>query len=85
MAQRSENLRDVPLAEVKAMAAQAQKAEVDDHALTLEDRRAFMKLPLEERHRRLAEQAERMVDHYNLESETAEREIWQGGDIVEPE
>ncbi|MEW6212424.1 MAG: hypothetical protein AB1631_29125 [Acidobacteriota bacterium] len=50
-------------------------------ALTLADRRAFLKLPLEERRRRLAEQAEKMVEHYESEQERAEREAWQGGDI----
>lgn len=51
--------------------------------LTLADRRAFMKLPIEERRRILAEQAEAMVDEYELESNRRERELWQGGDIVE--
>jgi len=37
----------------------------DSHILTLADRRASMKLPLEERRGCLAEQADRMVDHYN--------------------
>ena len=66
------------------MAAQTQKVETDQ-ALTLADRRAFMKLPLEERRRRLAEQADRMVDHYKLEPERTEREAWQGGDIIDPQ
>lgn len=52
-------------------------------ALTLEQRRAFLKLPLEERHRLLAEQADRMIAHYESEQEVREREEWQGGDIVE--
>ena len=51
--------------------------------LTLEDRRAFLRLPLEERRRRLAEQADQMVEHYDLESSREERAEWQGGDIVE--
>lgn len=51
--------------------------------LTLEDRLAFMKLPPEERRRILAEQAEAMVAEYALESNRRERELWQGGDIVE--
>jgi hypothetical protein len=42
--------------------------------LTLAERRAFMKLPLAERRRQLAEQAERMVKYYESELETAERE-----------
>lgn len=49
--------------------------------LTLDERRAFMKLPVEERRRKLAEQADRMIEHY--EPAGAEREEWQGGDIVE--
>ncbi|MEK6304072.1 MAG: hypothetical protein AABO41_25565 [Acidobacteriota bacterium] len=51
--------------------------------LTLADRLAFMKLPLEERRRILAEQAEAMIAHYELEENRRERELWQGGDIVE--
>ncbi len=42
-------------------------------ALSIADRRAFMKLPLEERRRRFAEQAEKMVEHYESEQERAER------------
>jgi len=45
--------------------------------------REFIKLPLEERRRILAEQAEQMVEHYEEESARRERELWQGGDIVE--
>jgi hypothetical protein len=45
--------------------------------------REFMKLPIEERRRILAEQAEEMVEHYEEESARRERELWQGGDIVE--
>jgi hypothetical protein len=52
-----------------------------EKGLTLAERRAFLKLPLAERRRQLAEQAELMVKHY--ESEVSERELWQGGDIVE--
>lgn len=48
---------------------------------TLEKRRMFLKLPLEERRRQLAEQAEKLLEHY--EREKHEREAWQGGDIVE--
>jgi len=51
--------------------------------LTLAERLAFLKLPLEERRRILAEQADAMVDEYELESNRRERELWQGGDIVE--
>ena len=45
-----------------------------EKGLTLAERRAFLKLPLAERRRQLAEQAELMVKHYELELETAERE-----------
>ena len=48
---------------------------------TLEESRMFLKLPLEERRRQLAEQAEKLLEHY--EREKPEREAWQGGDIVE--
>lgn len=50
---------------------------------TLEQRRAFMKLPLAERRRHMAEQAERMLVYYQSAEEAAERQAWQGGDIVE--
>lgn len=43
-------------------------------------RRAFMKLPLEERRRVMAEQAEKMEAYYKRDSR---REKFQGGDIVE--
>jgi hypothetical protein len=43
-----------------------------------------MQLPLEERRKRLAAQAECMAEHYEQEPERSEREAWQGGDIVEP-
>lgn len=51
--------------------------------MSLAERRAFMKLPIEERRRILAEQANRMAEHYEMEPERSERELWQGGDIVE--
>lgn len=54
-----------------------------DRGLTLAQRRAYMQLPLAERRRQLAEQAELMVRHYESQPEAAEREVWQGGDIVE--
>jgi hypothetical protein len=47
------------------------------------ERRAFLQLPLEERRRQLAAQAEQMVEYYESEPERTEREAWQGGDIVE--
>ena len=65
------------------MVMQAHMAEAEQ-ALTLAQRRAYMTLPLEERRKRLAAQAERMVEHYEQEPERTEREAWQGSDIVEP-
>jgi len=65
------------------MATQTQQAEMDQ-GLSLAQRRAYMKLPLSERRKRLAEQAERMAKYYDQEPERIEREAWQGGDIVEP-
>ena len=55
-----------------------------DQELTLAQRRAYMQLPLEERRKRLAAQAEQMAEHYEREPERTERIAWQGGDIVEP-
>jgi len=51
--------------------------------LTLADRLAFMKLPLEERRRILAELADSMAADYEDESLRAERELWQRGNIVD--
>jgi len=51
-----------------------------DQPLTLVERRALMKLPLSERRRILAEQADKIASHY--EEDTEWREL-QGGDIVE--
>ncbi len=51
--------------------------------MSIAQRLAFMELPLEERRRILAEQAEHAAPHYEEELATKEREIWQGGDIVE--
>lgn len=50
---------------------------------SLAQRRAFLKLPLEERRRILAQQADQIAQYYELESEQTDREHWQGGDIVE--
>ena len=55
-----------------------------DQELSLAQRRAYMQLPLEERRKRLAAQADQMVEHYEQEPERTERIAWQGGDIVEP-
>lgn len=51
-----------------------------DQPLTLVERRAFMRLPLEERRRRLAEQAARMEEHYARDREWEELEA---GDLVD--
>jgi hypothetical protein len=59
------------------------KTEASDRSLGLPERRAFMKLPLEERRQQLAEQACQMAEHYERRAEGLEREDWQGSDIVE--
>ncbi len=51
-----------------------------EEPLALIERRAFMKLPLEERRRILSEQAEKLKSHY---SEGADRSDLQSGDFVE--
>lgn len=56
-----------------------------NHELSLVQRRAYTQLPLEERRKRLVAQADRMIEHYEQESEQTERLAWQGGDIVESE
>jgi SAM-dependent MidA family methyltransferase len=66
------------------MSTQKNKVEMDQ-GLSLAQRRAYMQLPLEERRKRLAAQADRMVEHYEQEPEQTERLAWQGGDIVESE
>jgi hypothetical protein len=54
-----------------------------EETMTLEQRRAFLKLPLAERRRLLSRQAEDAARYYELEQSVQEREAWQGGDIVE--
>lgn len=44
------------------------------------DARDLMQLPLEARRRILAAQAEALVGHYD---DDPDRELWQGGDILE--
>ncbi|HBB90132.1 MAG TPA: hypothetical protein DC047_21225 [Blastocatellia bacterium] len=51
--------------------------------LTLEQRRAFLGLPLAERRKILYQQAEEAAGHYESNPTVEERESWQGGDIVE--
>ncbi|MCI0420272.1 MAG: hypothetical protein L0387_27465 [Acidobacteria bacterium] len=48
--------------------------------LTLEERRAFMKLPMGERRRRLAEQAEEAAKYF--EEDYADWKELQSGDII---
>ena len=52
-------------------------------SLTLEQRRIFLKLSLEERRRQMTAQAEQIAEHYEQAQEMEERLQWQGGDIVE--
>jgi hypothetical protein len=54
-----------------------------EEAVTLEQRRAFLKLPLAERRRLLTQQADEAASHYESEQSLREREGWQGDDIVE--
>ena len=54
-----------------------------EESMTLEQRRAFLKLPLAERRRLLSQQAEEAARHYESEQSVREREAWQDGDIVE--
>ncbi|HZP80206.1 MAG TPA: hypothetical protein VFB21_01090 [Chthonomonadaceae bacterium] len=51
-----------------------------EQPLTLEERRAFLRLPLAERRRILAEQAKRLEAHYEEDTEWRE---FQRGDIIE--
>lgn len=50
---------------------------------TLESRRAFAKLPIEQKRLMLEEMAAQAEPYYNDEVARKEREEWQGGDIVE--
>ena len=58
-----------------------EETEKSEKILTLNERRAHLKLPLEERRQKLAAQAEKIAAHYEKNSQ--DREQWQGGDIVE--
>ena len=55
-----------------------------NQALTLEQRRRFLKLPIEQRRGQMAKQAARMRAPLSFESALSARELWQGGDLVEP-
>ena len=67
------------IATVKALAdmVESQEESTSGQAISLSQRRAYLKLPLEERRRYLAAQADRMVEHYEQTTERAEREAWQ--------
>ena len=54
-----------------------------ERGMSIAQRLAFMELPLEEQQRILAEQAEQAAHDYEEEQAVRERELWQGGDIVE--
>jgi len=54
-----------------------------EEMMPIERRRAFLRLPLAERRRILAEQADNAARIYESEQNVQEREAWQGGDIVE--
>ena len=64
------------------MITQEKTAKVSQE-ISLAQRRAYMKLPLDERRQCLAAQAERMAEHYEQEPEQSECLAWQGGDIAE--
>jgi len=46
---------------------------------SLAERREFMRLPLEERRKILARQANQILDYYDSVTGQAERDEWQGG------
>ena len=60
-----------------------QTAQVEQE-LFLAQRRAYMQLPLAERRKRLAAQADQMAEHYEQELERTERIAWQGGTWSSP-
>ena len=62
------------------MIAQAARLEITQ-PFSHEQRRIFHQLPLSEKRRRLAEQAERAVVYYEEAQAATEREEWQGGDL----
>jgi hypothetical protein len=49
-------------------------AKTTEQGLSLDERRAFMRLPLEERRRRMADQAEKMTDYYQSSAEVKQRQ-----------
>ena len=58
-------------------------AKTTEQGLSLDERRAFMRLPLEERRRRMADQAKKMAHFYQSQTEVKQRQDWQGGDVVD--
>jgi hypothetical protein len=58
-----------------------EKTKKDKETTKTITRRSHLKLSLEERRRQLAEQAEKLTSHY--ENTKKERELWQGGDLVQ--
>ncbi len=50
---------------------------------SIDELRAFLRLPATERRRILEEQASRLLSHYEEDDSRRDREQWQGGDIVE--
>ncbi len=54
---------------------------IDGEAEILSPQLSFMRLPLDERRRIMAEQAQQMISHY--EQTAAERQDWQTGDFVD--
>jgi hypothetical protein len=65
----------------KAMLREDQIDDNQTQQSILEERRAFMKLPLEERRKILAQEAEEAAEHY--QEDYKEWNDLQGGDIVE--
>jgi hypothetical protein len=53
-----------------------------DQSLSLAQRRAYIKLPFEERRHRLAARADQMEESYEQQPEKTEREAWQGGILL---
>lgn len=53
---------------------------VEEEADALSPQIQFMLLPLAERRRIMAQQAEKMIAHY--EQSAAERQAWQAGDFI---
>jgi hypothetical protein len=78
------NMENPYAVEYSIIVTQAEKIQGDTIAtqqpLSLSARRAFLQLPLEERRRILAEQAEAMALHYQQDTEWQEL---QAGDLIE--